>query len=499
MRKCAAIICAVLMTASVCACGKKAPATTKKTSIPMITTTTTAPIPTVTFPEEPDKEPLNLTFATAFSDGVALVRYVDGEGAEHAAAINPEGDVLFELPTDMPFDGPGYKDGIRVVNDVIYDKTGAVIADPETTGYHTLMTGSCGGYVVAQMTEQVQVPTSIIRPTESTSTTTTGTEAESATASTAATSTTATSTTATSTTGTDATGTVDSTDVTLPTIPTEPPMITMSIVSVGVLNNKGEWVQPLSVDHPIAVAMANNAASTVKLEYITDDVLRVGVEETGVSQYYHFSDNSMTDYYGQYASFGTNGTEAAGVYRMKADGTKELVVEGVFGDYFFSDLFIGREVIPATVFGDPETMGTYKIYDYSGKVLADLSTYTFGGAVGQSHLHYAGEHFVLPVTDELGSRLLAVIDKAGNPVYETPLALGLRDTMFAPDDSGFVVESYTLDGAATYRHYDYEGNVTDYAEISSFAGFSEGMAAVTVHGDDQHYYYINHKGEIVLH
>lgn len=456
MRKCAAILCAALVTVSACACGKD-PAPTKKTDVSRyhISTTTTT-TPTANYAEKPSKSVLNLTAATAFSDGVAFVRYADDEGVEHAAAINTEGKVLFELPEGMPFDGPGYVGGIRVVDNVMYDKTGAVIASPELSGYDALLTGNCGGYVLAKKTEVLDVEVS-----EST----------------------------------DSTGSSSATTTTAPTTAptdTEPAPAPETKVSIGVLNSKGKWEHALSADHPIAKAMAAAEQPTEVLEYVGDGVLRVYVDLSAVPQYYHFADNTLTVDYVRYASFGYTPEETAGIYKMAKDGSKKLVIENVIADYFFADAFIGRSVTPPAITETEPTLGALKLYDYEGKELMDLSAYTIGGEV-----YYQKGHLTFLTTDEVGSRLLMVLSPEGNPVFE-PVVLGMRDHLYAPDDNGLVVESYTATGEACYRLYDYVGEIVEYTDVTAFAGFFDGLAAVTLRGDTEHRYYINHRAEIVL-
>lgn len=461
MRKCAAILCAALITVSACACGKDTAPTKPKTSNYHISTTTTT-TPTVNYIDEPGKTPLNLVAATSFSDGVAFVRYVDGEGVEHAAAINTAGDVLFELPEGMPFDGPGYKDGIRVVDNVVYDKTGAVIASPELSGYDMLLTGSCGGYVLAKKTEQV----ASVAPED----------AEAAAPS--------------------ATGTATVTSTTAPTASStdteEPAPTTETVVSIGVLDSKGEWKQPLSAEHPIAKAMAVAVQPAAVLEYVAEGVLRVYVDLASVPQYYHFADNTLTADYVRYASFGYTPEEPAGIYHMAKDGTKTLKLENIIADYFFADAFIGRSVTPPSITETEATLGELKLYDYEGKELMDLSAYTIGGEA-----YYQNGYLTFPTTNEVGSRLLMVLGPDGKPVFE-PIVLGMRDRYYTPDLNGFAVENFTADGVAGYRYYDYTGTVTVYENVTAFSGFFEGLAAVSLRGDDQHRYYINHRAEIVL-
>ena len=453
MRKLTAIFCAALLTVSLSACGKDAaPADdTAATTTQSATTTTTA--------DAPAKAPLNLTYAGRFSDGVAFVRYRDAEGVEQAAAINTAGDILFALPEDMPLDGEGYKNGIRVVGDVIYDKTGTVIASPELSGYDSLLTGNCDGYVLAKKVAPVTLPAPAPEVT--------------------------TTTTASDTTATKATGTA----VTAPPA-VDIPVTNAVTLSIGVLNNKGEWEHPLAADHPIAVAITTAAQPAENFTYITNDVLQVYVDTAATPQYYHFSTNTLTPDYVHYQSFNYQ-DEDTGIYQVAADGTKKMVVKDVVSDYSFKDVFIGRTTqYPAEDAEDPEPKTIIKLYDYKGKALADLTAYPTDGKY-----FFIADRLLIQTDDGMGNRSLVLLSKDGKEIID-PVPPNLRDVVYAPNEAGFVVESHSAEGVVTYRHYDYIGNATEYTNVAAFTGFAEGLAAVTL--TDGTLCYINHMAEIVI-
>ena len=131
------------------------------------------------------------------------------DGTEKAAAINTAGDILFDLPEGM--EASRYQNGICVVGNVIYDKSGAVIASPEQSGYDALMSDNCGGYVLAKKV------TSVTLPAPDPANTTAGNAT--------------TATAAAPTAEGDTTATQPSTDV---------PLTGSLQLSVGVMNNKGE-------------------------------------------------------------------------------------------------------------------------------------------------------------------------------------------------------------------------------------------------------------------
>lgn len=447
MRKCMAILCVAFLLLCLTACGEQNDTDTTAT------TTTTENITTTTT-EEPAKAPLNLTYAAPFSDGVALVRYTDDSGAEQAAAINTAGDILFALPEGMP-DTARYQNGICVVGNLIYDKTGTVIASPEISGYDSLMTDNCGGYVLAKKVTPLTLPA----PAPETVTTTTTAASDTTTGS-----------------NTDATTTTTN----------NVPVVSAVDLYIGVLNNKGEWEHPLATDHPIAAAITTAAQPAENFTRIADDVLQVYVDTAAQPQYYHFSTNTLTPNYDHYESFNYQ-DEDTGIYQVAEDGSKSLVIKEVISDYSFKDVFIGRTT---TVNEEGETVTHIKLYDYKGKALADLTAYPTNGKY-----YFIADRLLIQTDDGAGNRNLVLLDKSGKEII-APVPLSLRDMVYAPDEAGFVIESHTSDGAVSYRHYDYIGNATDYTDVTAFSGFSEGLAAVTL--SDGTLCYINHMAEIVI-
>lgn len=458
MRKYAAILCAVAMLCGLCAC-KKAdkPADTKPTATTTATTTTTTTTVAVGV-----KAPLNLTYTSPFSDGVALVRYIDADGVEWTAAINTAGAPLFHLPATVPYEGDGYRNGIRVVGDIIYDKSGAVLASPELSGYDSLMTGNCGGYVLAKKVSPITLPAPAPENTTTTAPATTTTAADTA----------------------DTAGT----QTTAPTgvIPDLPVTSAVSL-SIGVLNNKGEWVHPLSTDHPIAQAITHAAQPAENLTYLTEDVLMVFVDTAATAKYYSFKNNTLSDNYAHYESINYQ-DEETGIYQIAADGTKKMVIADVVSDYFFKDAFIGRTTTTNEA-GEVSTL--VKLYDYTGKVLADLTDYPLWG----NRYYYIYDRLIIPIDDGSGNRQLVILNKDGTAACD-PVVLGLRDTFYPPDETGVVVESHTAEGTVSYCHYAWDGTATPYTDVATFSSFSEGLAAVTL--TDGTLCYINHKAEIVI-
>lgn len=98
---------------------------------------------------------LNILSGTSFSDGVAFVNYLNKEGNRECAAIDKTGKVLF-IADDIYKSGYDYcyENGILVIDNLIYDKTGKIIASPEMSGYDELLTRNRNGYVLAMKKEE---------------------------------------------------------------------------------------------------------------------------------------------------------------------------------------------------------------------------------------------------------------------------------------------------------------------------------------------------------
>ena len=100
-------------------------------------------------------EGFNIKYGTNFSDGIAFIQYTDENGNYKAAAIDTSGKIIFEPDEKFNMERvTGYKNGIMVIDNLIYDKTGKIIASPEITGYDKLLTTNCNGYVLAMKTEE---------------------------------------------------------------------------------------------------------------------------------------------------------------------------------------------------------------------------------------------------------------------------------------------------------------------------------------------------------
>lgn len=377
-------------------------------------------------------EGLNIKYGTAFSDGVAFIQYMDENENYKTVAIDTTGNILFEPDENFNLERvTGYKNGIMVIDNLIYDKAGKIIASPEITGYDELLTGNCNGYVLARKKEE---------------------------------------------------------------------SFSGDKYYIGVLNNKGTWEHSLSVDNPIVKEFEKEGADVGSLyidssyDYINDTTLKIDIGFS-TERYYNIVKNELTNGYVYYESRNYQGQDA-GIYKYDLSGNCTLILKDIVGETFFENAFIGT---PLTWNEDNYIEGGYKIYDYSGNVITDLSDYKFASNCSNNGVgeYYVNEHLLIPMDNGNGSKYLCLINKSGKNAFE-PIKMGSNDDFYALDENGFVYESVDENDYSNvkYKLYDYSGNITEYEDITDFYGFNEGLALVKNAAGQ--YYYINIKGEKVI-
>ena len=251
---------------------------------------------------------------------------------------------------------------------------------------------------------------------------------------------------------------------------------------VGVLNNKGQWQQPLSADHPIVKSYQAQGASLRNIhklqpphecEDATILELLMGIGTDGA--YYNVLTNEVTNGYVHYEDRHYQGQER-GIYRYDTTGERTLIVPEVVGETFFDEVFVGY-----ASWDDH----TYAVYDYTGKVVTDLSSYTITKAAD-----YHNGYLLAEVDNGTGSTYLCLFNSAGQLVGEA-IKKEYGDYYFTLNDDGFV---YRKESA--YVFYDYKGNATEFTEVDAMEDFVDGLAACRkVNGT---YCYINTKGEVVI-
>ena len=272
---------------------------------------------------------------------------------------------------------------------------------------------------------------------------------------------------------------------------------------VGVLNNKGEWVVPLSSKHPI-VQLCEEKGKNVKYvlepnptygtECVGNNIYRFKISERKDDKWY-FYDLSTNELTYNYDHFEYKKTPERGIYKTDKDGNSELIIP------------LSEEY--SIVLVDDETLllengYCYYLYDHLGNLLVDYSAYKISDT---EILSYYNGYLLCVAINPSGTEFITLFDPKGNLVFE-PIEYSRFDSFWrtysydfvsALDENGFAVRAFT-DGSI---FYDYSGNAK---EIRSNVGtieefFSEGLAIVRyfhIGYNPNSYGYLNHQWEEVL-
>lgn len=141
-----------------CACSTEKPSVMESTSATTgqgKTEADTHPAETETTEPAPKECSIQLTDATAFSDGVAWVKYIDSHGTRQAGLLHTDGEVhpLDIIGPDSYF-GADFSDGYSYVNladtFVIIDDLGSIAVQGPEDGSYEIVAGGDGIYLVHQ-------------------------------------------------------------------------------------------------------------------------------------------------------------------------------------------------------------------------------------------------------------------------------------------------------------------------------------------------------------
>lgn len=148
----------LITTLVLCACSTKNPSMMESTSATTATSNTDAhtyPSETETTEPAPNKYSVQLTDASAFSDGVAWVRYTDPYGVRRVGLLHTDGNVhpLDVIGPDSYF-GSDFSVGYSYVNladtFIIIDDLGSIAVQGPEDGSYEIVAGGDGIYLVHQ-------------------------------------------------------------------------------------------------------------------------------------------------------------------------------------------------------------------------------------------------------------------------------------------------------------------------------------------------------------
>lgn len=258
------------------------------------------------------------------------------------------------------------------------------------------------------------------------------------------------------------------------------------LVYIGVLNNEGRWEHPLSADNPIVKEMIKEDADVYIYNYPDDGIIYM---ELGLINYwyYHLKTNRLTRNYIHYETNWPIFEGADGVCLYDELGNCTVVLPDVLGEQFYDDVIIGTYVGWDTT--GEYTHRPYRIYDYSGNVITDLTQYVIRNL---DRACYKNEHLLAVVDNGTGAKYLCLFNKAGEPAFE-PIRMESGDRYYSLNEDGFV---YYESSRRCYKFYDYTGKCVEYTGVISFDDFHDGLALVEM--EDYTYCYINIRGEVVI-
>ncbi len=380
----------------------------------------------------------NIINATDFSDGVAFIQYKDENEKYKTVAIDTKGEMLYECSDDFSFDSTiGYSNGIMVIENLIYNKKGEVIASPEKTGYDSLLTGNINGLVLAEKTEE-------------------SFEGD-----------------------TRKFGVLNNKGEWQYPLSAENPIILYA-------KRKEMTAKDISVSNSPEDAVDSN-------------IIEIGIGYTD-EFYYDIKNNTCHDGYIHYESRYYEG-EPHGIYQYTLDGGKKLVVPNVQGHPLYDEMFIGSPTTEYEDHYETDETKVYLYDYSGNKIIdlskyKNLNATADDGIVNnKDEINYVKECLLVSVDNGTGGKYIALIKKDGSTAFE-PIKVTSQDKCYPLDENGFVLEKYAEDGNHTFRLYSFAGKTTVYEDLASFNGFNDGLALVENRSGQ--YYYIDISGKKII-
>ncbi len=133
-------------------------------------------------------------------------------------------------------------------------------------------------------------------------------------------------------------------------------------VSIGTLDTKGEWIEPLSSTHPLAAFIMDNELSVSGISFnnfLTDEIVMVTD-----NCYYNMNTEDIKKHYNGYYCSGDykgDGSFTYNVYRREENEEATLIAEGVFLDNTYKNGFVGYYYD-----GSSDEPVEYYYFDYQG-------------------------------------------------------------------------------------------------------------------------------------
>lgn len=349
---------------------------------------------------------LNIISGTEFSDGVAFIMYNDENGNYNTVAVDKKGKILFEPDDDFDIDDSVFfKNGIMVIENFVYDKSGKIIASPEMSDYDELITGNCNGYVLAKKCvesfEGNQYYVGVIN-------------------------------------------------------------------NKGEWEHELSADNPIvkCYENKVADGKAKSSSFDVYVsEKISDTVLEIKIGYS--TMYYNFLTNEISSGYVHYESVNYQ-NQQCGIYKYDLDGNRSLILKNFDGSAFYDNVFIGSEMV-FDEYGDwDDSELSTKIFDYSGNVITDLTKYKDIEFIESSNSDlFVNDHILIIITNDSGVEYLCLINKTGEMAFD-PIKIDSKDEIENFDKNGFTISNFAERKYVSYDFEGNKTEYTDIAEFYGF-------------------------------
>ena len=268
---------------------------------------------------------------------------------------------------------------------------------------------------------------------------------------------------------------------------------------IGVIDNTGNYVQPLSQENLLGVLaqQAQESNCVFNIEYVQDDIFAVYIHDKYAYSpeaqcYYHASKNSTTKNY-DHVELDNYGN----LHQYEESGERIQLFEDKNIEHLFEDAVL------------VSTNGEYALLDYDGNVLLDLSRYEITRQMWETSsdvpFHYKNGYFLTQMKNATGALYCCLFDAEGNFVHE-PIRMGDDDYFYALFDEGFIYRkgspSIFAQEKAVWFFYRCNGTVETLEEAPydpDDYSFHDGLMRIRgTMSSEECFFFVNKQWEIVI-
>ncbi len=224
---------------------------------------------------------------------------------------------------------------------------------------------------------------------------------------------------------------------------------------VGIIDNNGNYIEQMSSNNALAQMgqKAKEQNLTFNVTYVQDDIFYVSLEHnwTGIVEqcYYHVNSKKTTNNYNhvEHDPYGY-------LYQYDESGNRTQL----FADKTIVRAFYNAVLITATYYNE------YKLIDYNGNLLMDLSNYKLKKQQyensSEAGFYYQNGYLLTQIENSTGGLYCCMFDAEGNLVFE-PIRMQEDDHFYPLNPNGFIYKTVREDGTKVYHLYKYDGTIKE--------------------------------------